>query len=396
MELCSPCSMARCPCNDSFSNDDVLNDTEDSAPDLEPPMYLMVYTTALALLIFLVGVLGNLLVILVVCRIRSMRTRMNYFLVSLSLADLLVLLVCEPTAIMVLYTKDVWLLGEAMCKIVPFLENAAHHCSILSLLAISIERYLAICHPFRQHRRGKALTDLLTICLSWVVALLVAIPFALMSELTVELFYDGTWQTTCRTTTRIPGMQLFIILDFALVMILPLGVLTVLYTIIILRISASACACLGSVKQEEVHGGRLAQSRNQVVWMMVAVVVLFYVCLLPMRAFILWLVFSPASSQEDLGFVAFHNVLNITRLLTYINSAGNPIIYGLLSTKFRKAFRTLMPACTMGTFLSRASTTRSSTPRHRTSHVQHHLQRQLRRLSPRRTQRRPQTVLEGR
>lgn len=108
--------MARCPCNDSFSNDDVLNDTEDSAPDLEPPMYLMVYTTALALLIFLVGVLGNLLVILVVCRIRSMRTRMNYFLVSLSLADLLVLLVCEPTAIMVLYTKDVWLLGEAMCK----------------------------------------------------------------------------------------------------------------------------------------------------------------------------------------------------------------------------------------------------------------------------------------
>lgn len=99
--------------------------------ELETPAYLYVYVSTLFGAIFVAGVLGNLLVIQAVVRLRSMRTRMNYFLVSLSLADLLVLLICKPTAIIELFSKDVWLIGEAMCKycrnVLKTLHNAGAH-----------------------------------------------------------------------------------------------------------------------------------------------------------------------------------------------------------------------------------------------------------------------------
>lgn len=96
-----------------------LNDNETvHLPQVEMtlPRYLYVYATFLNVVIFVVGVVGNLMVILVITCMRSMRTRMNYFLLSLSIADVLVLTVCQPSALMVFYSKDQWLIGEFMCE----------------------------------------------------------------------------------------------------------------------------------------------------------------------------------------------------------------------------------------------------------------------------------------
>lgn len=82
------------------------------------PMYLFVCVTVFNILAFIVGTFGNMMVILVVCRVRAMRNPTNYFLFSLSVADLFVLLVCQPTAMMEFYAKDRWYLGGFMCKFV--------------------------------------------------------------------------------------------------------------------------------------------------------------------------------------------------------------------------------------------------------------------------------------
>ncbi|KAK7508699.1 hypothetical protein BaRGS_00000265, partial [Batillaria attramentaria] len=81
---------------------------------MQLPQYLYIYLSFFNALIFLIGLVGNLMVIQVVTRMRAMRTRINYFLLSLSVADLLVLTICQPTALMVFYTKDRWVLGEFM------------------------------------------------------------------------------------------------------------------------------------------------------------------------------------------------------------------------------------------------------------------------------------------
>ena len=82
------------------------------------PIYLFVCVTTFNILEFIIGVFGNAMVILVVCKVRAMRNPTNYFLFSLSVADLFVLLICQPTAMMEFYAKDRWYLGGFMCKYV--------------------------------------------------------------------------------------------------------------------------------------------------------------------------------------------------------------------------------------------------------------------------------------
>ena len=82
----------------------------------EPPFAMTFSVTLLYCLIFSCGVLGNMLIVYVVGWNRDMRNSTNYFLVNLSLADLLVLLICMPSAAMDLYAKGAWYLGPIMCE----------------------------------------------------------------------------------------------------------------------------------------------------------------------------------------------------------------------------------------------------------------------------------------
>ena len=82
----------------------------------QPPTYILVCVSLLYIVIFIVGMTGNFLVVLVVCRTHEMRNTTNFFLVNLSVADLLVILVCMPSAFVDIYSKEVWYLGPVMCK----------------------------------------------------------------------------------------------------------------------------------------------------------------------------------------------------------------------------------------------------------------------------------------
>lgn len=83
---------------------------------LNYPLYMTICVSLFYTIIFLCGVGGNVLVLFVVWRNRDMRNSTNLFLVNLSAADLLVLIVCMPTAMAEFYGKEIWYIGEAMCK----------------------------------------------------------------------------------------------------------------------------------------------------------------------------------------------------------------------------------------------------------------------------------------
>ncbi len=86
----------------------------------EPPLYILVCVSLLYITIFIAGTVGNFLVVFVVCRTREMRNTTNFFLVNLSVADLLVIIVCMPSAFLDIFSKDVWYLGPVMCKYSEF------------------------------------------------------------------------------------------------------------------------------------------------------------------------------------------------------------------------------------------------------------------------------------
>ena len=82
----------------------------------EPPEYLLGIWTCLYVIVFVVGLIGNVAVTFVVLRCRSMRTFINFLFLNLCIADLLVLVISGPTAVVDMYAREVWYLGKFMCE----------------------------------------------------------------------------------------------------------------------------------------------------------------------------------------------------------------------------------------------------------------------------------------
>ena len=84
-----------------------------------------------------------------------------------------------------------------------------------------------------------------------------------------------------------------------------------------------------------------ARQRRQIVVMLLAVVVMFFICILPFRVVSIWLMYVSMETLMKLGFVGYYKLLNFVRVMFYLNSACNPVLYNMFSTKFRKAFGAL-------------------------------------------------------
>ncbi|XP_054282796.1 QRFP-like peptide receptor [Macrosteles quadrilineatus] len=135
-----------------FINSSVLPVTSSpnstNGSDFDPPVfpaYIRTTSIIFCVIILGIGVIGNVMVPLVILKSKDMRNSTNIFLMNLSIADLMVLLVCTPTVLVEVNSKpETWVLGEEMCKAVPFIELTVAHASVLTILAISFERYSAI------------------------------------------------------------------------------------------------------------------------------------------------------------------------------------------------------------------------------------------------------------
>jgi hypothetical protein len=75
--------------------------------------------------------------------------------------------------------------------------------------------------------------------------------------------------------------------------------------------------------------------------MLGTVVLSFFVCLMPFRALTLWIIVAPQEAVFSLDIETYYNLLYFCRVMIYINSAINPILYNLMSSKFRDGFMRL-------------------------------------------------------
>ncbi|BFF89040.1 octopamine receptor [Drosophila madeirensis] len=131
---------------------------------------------ALFLVLILVTVVGNTLVILAVMTTRRLRTVTNCFVMNLAITDWLVGTCVMPPSV-ILYITGTWRFGWILCDIWISMDILLCTASILSLCAISLDRYLAVTQPltYSKKRRSKRLA-LLMILVVWITALSITCP----------------------------------------------------------------------------------------------------------------------------------------------------------------------------------------------------------------------------
>lgn len=142
--------------------------------------------------------------------------------------------------------------------------------------------------------------------------------------------------TQANTVASVTFFLLLVLLFFAA----PFVILLVLYSFIISHLTrdssrSSRSASGGSNTTCDTYHTR---AKRQVVFMLLAVVVSFFVCLSPYRLLIFYIVVTPAERIAAVDSDTFFGLLNFSRIMFYLNSAGNPILYNLMSSKFRKGF----------------------------------------------------------
>merc|ERR1719347_906258 len=145
---------------------------------------VLVLVTVFYLLIFVTGIVGNVSVCLVIVKSNNLHSAMNYYLVSLAVADLTIILLGLPNELSIYWHQYPYPFGETFCKIRSFLSESASYANVLTILSFSLERYLAICTPLRLYIFP--LSDIkrstLVSLLCWAVALLASIPYMLFTR----------------------------------------------------------------------------------------------------------------------------------------------------------------------------------------------------------------------
>lgn len=152
-----------------------------------------------------------------------------------------------------------------------------------------------------------------------------------------EEYVDGTLVPVCRTEASTVWPVLFFVGTISVFFVVPLAVLSILYVIIARHLMANPGIVAPNTNRAALR------YRRQVVLMLGTVVASFFLCLLPFRALILWIILAPPdyNIMELIGIKNFYLLLFFSRIMVYVNSALNPILYNLMSSKFRDGFRRL-------------------------------------------------------
>jgi gonadotropin-releasing hormone receptor len=122
---------------------------------------------------FVISACGNLTVFITLFQNRHRKSRVNLFIMHLSIADLAVTFIMMPVEI-AWHSTVQWLTGEFTCRFFAFWRVFGFYLSSFILIAISLDRYFAITHPMSltdADRRGK-----LMLLLAWLFSIVASCP----------------------------------------------------------------------------------------------------------------------------------------------------------------------------------------------------------------------------
>ncbi|XP_049268106.1 cholecystokinin receptor type A-like [Rhipicephalus sanguineus] len=306
-------------------------------------------------IILLLAVLGNGLVILTLAVNQRMRTVTNLFLLNLAVSDLLLGVFCMPFTLAGVILRE-FVFGQLMCKLIPYLQAVSVCVSDWTLVAVSVERYYAICEPLRSRAWQTPRHAQRTVATVWTVSLLLMLPIALLSEL--RPIRDSSKMKCREDWGDLLYERLFTLFLDVLLLVLPLLIMVATYARIAATLRSAMQqqqteAATGSPKQNgatslRVHRGatirwhqrdpdRSLATKQRIIRMLFVVVVEFFVCWTPLYVLNTVSLFRPEAVYYGLGYRG----ICFLQLLAYASSCCNPITYCFMNRTFRVSFLAL-------------------------------------------------------
>ncbi|KAG8013991.1 Neuromedin-U receptor 1 [Nibea albiflora] len=297
------------------------------------------------LIIFFTGVLGNSLTCAVILRYRVMQTPTNYYLLSLAVSDLLVLLLGMPLELYDLWQNYPFLLGEGGCYFKTFLFETVCFASILNVTALSVERYVAVVHPLKvKHMTTRAHVKRVILML-WVLSMLCAVPNTSLHGIAVLHKFGRQFPQSaiCAVVKPTSMYNLIILISTLVFFLLPMLIISILYLLIGLRLHSERLVTMvdtrcsfGPESLSRSHKQKLSKRNLQVTKMLCVLVVVFGLCWAPFH--VDRLMWSYIDLSSEMHRIIFEQVHIVSGVCFYLSSTVNPILYNLMSTRFREMF----------------------------------------------------------
>ncbi|XP_008497827.2 melanopsin [Calypte anna] len=315
------------------------------------PDYVLYTVGSCVLIIGSIGIIGNLLVLYAFCSNKKLRTPQNFFIMNLAVSDFLMSASQAPMCFVNSLHKE-WILGNIGCNLYAFCGALFGITSMMTLLAISIDRYLVITKPLQSLRWTSKKHTLQVIAIVWLYSLAWSVaPLLGWSSYVPEgLMISCTWDYV----TYSPSNRSYTMILCCCVFFIPLIIIFHCYLFMFLAIRRAGrdVQKLGSCSRKSC----LSQSiRNE--WKLAKI------------AFVVIIVFvlswSPYACVTLIAWAGRGSTLtpyskSVPAIIAKASAIYNPIIYAIIHPRYRKTIHNSVPCLRFLIRISKNDVLRSS------------------------------------
>ncbi|MGH0123891.1 UNVERIFIED_CONTAM: hypothetical protein FKN15_067696 [Acipenser sinensis] len=297
--------------------------------------------TVVSCLVFVVGIIGNSTLLRIIYKNKCMRNGPNILIASLALGDLLHIVIAIPINVYKLLAED-WPFGVEMCKLMPFIQKASVGITVLSLCALSIDRYRAVASWSRIKGIGVPKWTAIEISLIWVISVTLAMPEAIAFDM-IAMDYKGEHLRICllHPMQKSQFMQFYKSAKdwwlFSFYFCMPLACTAVFYTLM-------TCEMLRKKNGMQIALNDHIKQRREVAKTVFCLVLVFALCWLPLHlSRILKLTIYDEKDPNRCELLSFFLVLDYIGInMASMNSCINPIALYMVSKRFKNCFKSCL------------------------------------------------------
>ena len=324
--------------NNSLENSTQSNSTECIPFTTDDSTAAKVIKAVCYSIIMLISLLGNSAVIAIVAKYKRMQTTTNFLIANMALSDLMLSAFAVPRELTEIFTgfqrwPIVGVAGVALCKFVYFFQDISTAVSIQSILVITVDRYAGVVMPYREPvitpRRRR-----FVILLTWLIAMglhgtyLYTVRQKQDNNTSICYF---SWEPAF---DHLQAQRIYFVIISVILIASPLAVITVLYSLIFRAMKSQKSFW----RTMSTYRLRRQKENTLVIKKILAIIVLFVVCILPTGILgVLFLFVWHEKVPCGVNRVSF-----AAKFILYSNASLNPCVYFLLNDRYRQGLLSIV------------------------------------------------------